>query len=133
MQATTRTKLTYADYAKLPEGAPYQLIDGELVLSPSPTIYHQRISMRLGRALSLFVEAHGLGEVLAAPMDVCLSETNTFQPDLLFVSNARASIVGGPYVEGAPDLVVEILSPSTAYYDLRKKKQVYAASGVGEY
>ena len=133
MQAVEKKGYTYEDYAQLPEGAPYQLIDGELVMSPSPTPTHQRILFSLSVALHLFVKEHDLGQVLIAPMDVYLSETDTPQPDILFIAKARLEIIGEKYVDGAPDLVMEILSPSTAYYDLKKKKRLYEASGVKEY
>ena len=133
MQAVEKKVYTYEDYAQLPEGAPYQLIDGELVMSPSPTPTHQRILRHLSVALHLFVKEHDLGEILFAPMDVYLSDIDTPQPDLLFIAKARLDIIGEKYIEGAPDLVMEILSPSTAYYDLKKKKRLYESSGVKEY
>ncbi len=133
MQAVEKKVYTYEDYAQLPEGAPYQLIDGELVMSPAPTPRHQRISQNLNRALDRFVEDHGLGEVYCSPIDVYLSDIDTPQPDILFIAKARLDIIGEKYIEGAPDLVVEILSPSTAYYDLKKKKRLYETSGVKEY
>ncbi len=133
MQAVEKKTYTYEDYAQLPEGAPYQLIDGELVMSPAPTPRHQRIARNLARALDGFVEERGLGEIFFAPIDVYLSETDTPQPDILFIAKARLGIIGEKYVDGAPDLVMEILSPSTAYHDLKKKKRLYEASGVKEY
>mgnify|MGYP001611682577 CR=1 FL=1 len=127
-------RFTYADYVELPEGAPYQLIEGDLVMTPSPSPYHQRISKRIELALCAFAEEdHALGEVLDAPIDICLGETEVYQPDIIFISNERRSIIGEKNVEGPPDLVIEILSPSTAYYDLKQKKTVYARSGVKEY
>ena len=77
MQTVAKKAYTYEDYAQLPEGAPYQLIGGELVMSPSPTSTHQRILRRLSFALHLFVEKNELGEILFAPMDVYFSETDT--------------------------------------------------------
>ena len=133
MQAVEKKTYTYEDYAQLPEGAPYQLIGGELVMSPAPTPRHQRISRKLNRALDRFVEDHDLGEVFYAPIDVYLSEIDTPQPDILFIAKARLDIIGEKYIEDAPDLIMEILSPSTAYYDLKKKKGLYEASGVKEY
>lgn len=133
MQAVEKKVFTYEDYAHLPEGAPYQLINGKLVMSPSPTPTHQRILRSLSFTLHLFVEEHDLGEILFAPMDVYLSDIDTPQPDILFIAKARLDIIGEKYVKGAPDLVVEILSPSTAYYDLKKKKRLYETSGVKEY
>ena len=130
---TTKKTYTYEDYAKLPEGAPYQLIGGELVMTPSPVPYHQIISRRIAFELLKFVEERKLGEVIYAPTDVYLSETETYQPDIIFISKERLHIIGEKKIEAAPDLVIEILSESTAYYDLRHKKRVYEASGVKEY
>ncbi|MCL6447474.1 MAG: Uma2 family endonuclease [Armatimonadetes bacterium] len=123
---------TYEDYAKLPEGAPYQLIGGKLIMTPSPTVYHQYISTRIVKRLIDFVEEKGLGVVLHAPLDVYLEEKETYQPDIIYISRERSEIIE-ERIRGAPDLVVEILSPSTAYYDLRKKARVYARHGVKEY
>lgn len=132
--AITRDKIyTYDDYRQLPEGAPYQLIGGELVLTPAPTSYHQIISTRIEFKMMAHVTANHLGMVLYAPVDVYLEETETYQPDIIFVSRERLNIVKHEKIEGAPDLVVEILSPSTAYYDLRKKYRVYEKHGVREY
>lgn len=133
MQTTLRERKTYADYAALDEGAPYQLIDGELVMSPSPSRLHQAVLLKLALRLTHFVDQHDLGEVYIAPFDVKLSDTETYQPDLLFLSKERLSILTEQQVEGAPDLVVEVLSPATGYYDLTKKKRVYETSGVREY
>ena len=132
MQAATKP-YTYADYADLPDGAPYQLIDGVLIMSPAPTPHHQRILFRLAVTLDAFVQDKQRGEVMISPIDVYLSETDVFQPDLLFIAQSRLSIIGEQKIEGAPDLVAEILSPSTAYYDLKQKKRTYEAAGVREY
>lgn len=129
----TKKQYTYEDYAKLPEGAPYQLIGGELVMTPSPVPYHQIISRRIGFELLKFNEQKNLGEIIFAPMDVYLSEIDTFQPDIIFISNERLNIIGEKKIEASPDLVIEILSESTAYYDLRHKKRVYEKTGVKEY
>jgi len=128
-----RKTYTYEDYAKLPEGAPYQLIGGELVMTPSPIPYHQDLLGRLFFELKRFVEEKGLGKVYPSPLDVYLSATDTYQPDIIFISKDRLSIIGESKIEGPPDLVIEILSPATAYYDLRIKKDVYEKSGVKEY
>ncbi len=131
--AAGRKRFTYDDYRRLPEGAPYQLIGGELVMTPSPTPYHQLICSKLQLHLAGFVFARHLGIVLTAPVDVYLEETETYQPDLLYISNKRLSIVEETRINGAPDLVVEILSPGTGYYDLRSKFKVHENSGVREY
>lgn len=128
-----KPRYTYADYEKLPEGSPYQLIGGELVMTPAPTPHHQSINGAVFFELVKFVKAKGTGKVLYAPIDVYFSETETFQPDIIFIAKERLGIIGEKKIEGAPDLVVEILSPSTAYYDLRHKMRVYETSGVKEY
>ena len=129
----TKKQYTYEDYEKLPEGAPYQLIGGELIMTPSPIPYHQIVKHNIEFELSSFVREKRLGIVLDAPLDVYLSETETYQPDIIFISKDRLNIIGEKKIEAAPDLVIEILSPSTAYYDLRHKKRIYEKSGVKEY
>jgi len=132
--AVTDDKIyTYADYRQLPEGAPYQLIGGELVLTPAPSTYHQTVAFNLGLQLGNFVVNNRRGKVLFAPIDVYLGETETYQPDIIFIARERMKIIEPQRINGAPDLVVEILSPATAYYDLRKKFKVYERCGVKEY
>ena len=126
-------KFTVKDYMSLPEGAPYQLLDGEMVLAPSPTQRHQRIAMRLAITLENFVSGQNLGRVWFAPLDVVLSDYDVAQLDLLFVSNDRAGIVTEANIQGAPDLLVEIPSPSTAHYDREYKVGLYGRQGVWEY
>ncbi|MGM0705641.1 MAG: Uma2 family endonuclease [Bacteroidota bacterium] len=128
-----KERYTYADDAELPESAPYELIAGELVMTPSPTFQHQQVSLRLSAAMFRHVDEHGSGEVVTAPMDVSLSEDTTVQPDLIFVANERRAIIGEQRVQGAPDLIVEILSPSTAHRDVGIKKRLYEQHGVREY
>jgi len=133
MLTTEKVKLTYQDYAKLPENAPYQLIDGELVMSPAPTRNHQQIAKNIFRKLDRFVEISKMGEVYFAPLDVLFGDTETFQPDIIYISKENKSLMKEENIIGAPDLIVEILSPSTAYYDLKHKKNIYELSGVKEY
>jgi Uma2 family endonuclease len=133
MQLTEEKLKTYDDYAKLQEGASYQLIAGEIIMSPAPDLNHQAISRTLFLQLSAFVFGNSLGELFYAPTDVYFNEHDTVQPDILFVSTERNHILKTERIEGAPDLVVEILSPSTGYYDLAKKKDVYEQYGVKEY
>ena len=118
---------------QLPEGAPYQLIAGQLVMSPGPSTSHQRISTNLLRALLPYVEEHGLGTIFHAPSDVRLSEKDIVQPDLYFIKTEREHLIGPQYIEGPPDLLIEILSPSSAYYDLKQKKNLYELHKVPEY
>ncbi|NPV28131.1 MAG: Uma2 family endonuclease [Firmicutes bacterium] len=131
--AAGRQRYTYEDYCRLPEGSPYQLIGGELVMTPSPTPYHQMVSMKLELKMAGYVLEKGLGVVLYAPVDVYLEETETYQPDIIYISNERLFIIEENRINGAPDLVVEILSPGTGYYDLRTKYKIYEKSGVREY
>jgi Uma2 family endonuclease len=130
-----RAKLTVRDYMSIPEDDDrrFELIDGELILAPSPVTQHQRISRNLLRVLDEFVESQNLGELFYAPMDVVLSEHDVFQPDILFILNHRLDIIGERNIQGAPDLVVEILSPSTEGRDRGDKRDAYLRYGVREY
>ena len=127
-------KFTYEDYRTAPPDKRYELLDGELILTPAPNLKHQRLQFRLGSRLGRFIEEHALGEFFFAPCDVVLSNTDVVQPDLLFVSRERRHLLsGGDNVRGAPDLVVEILSPTTADRDRGYKRTLYAKHGVKEY
>jgi len=126
-------KFTYHDYLQLPDDKRYELVEGELFLVPSPTLHHQKILRNLLAALHAYSRQHGLGEVFQSPCDVVLSEISVLQPDLLFVSSERMGILTEANIQGAPDLVVEILSPSTRQRDLGIKRNVYAKYGVCEY
>ena len=133
-QTQTRPAVfTYADYVRLPEDVRCEIIDGELIMAASPNRIHQRIALDLGSIMNQFVNANGLGALFIAPFDVYLSETNIAQPDLLFVSAARSHILTDANVRGAPDLVVEVASPSTARRDRTIKADLYARFGVAEY
>jgi len=129
----TKIKFTYNDYLQLPEDKRYELIEGEFFMVPSPSYQHQAISKELFRALDNYVRSHSLGEVLYAPLDILLSEVNVLQPDLLFISKERLGIITDKNIQGAPDLVVEILSPATAQRDKELKQKLYAKFGVREY
>ncbi len=125
---------TVAEYLAMPEGPPYyQFINGNSVFMPAPTLLHQKISRHLTNKMSDIVDANRLGELYAAPIDVYFNDTNYFQPDIVFISNERSHILTEKNVKGAPDLVVEILSPSTGYKDLSSKKAIYEQEGVREY
>ncbi|MCY4081744.1 MAG: Uma2 family endonuclease [Caldilineaceae bacterium] len=128
-----KAKHTYADYLKTSDEERFQLLDGELVMAPAPLLYHQFILRKLLYAISGYVDEHNLGELFCSPTDVVLSETNVVQPDILFVSRQRNQILKPESVQGAPDLVVEILSPSTAELDRTTKLELYARHGVREY
>ena len=126
-------KLTYEEFRRLPDdGKRYELIHGEVHLTPSPTTKHQFALQNLSRSLDPFVFKHRLGEIFVAPLDVRLSRDTAVQPDPIFISNSRARIIKENYIDGAPDLVVEILSPSTAAHDRATKLALYAEAGVPE-
>ena len=129
----TRLKLTYADYVTTPEDKRYELLDGELLMTPAPSEAHQRSQAELGYHLITFIKTNGLGRIYYSPTDVVLSDIDVVQPDLLFVSNERMHIITPAGVQGAPDLVVEILSPATAERDKGYKRALYARHGVREY
>jgi Uma2 family endonuclease len=127
------TRYTHADLLAMPDdGKRREIIDGDLYVTPSPVTPHQRILRNLALALGKFLEVHPLGELLFAPMDVVLSEFDVVEPDLLFVLNEHRDYLQD-WVRGAPDLVVEILSPTTEARDRGLKKKAYARYGVGEY
>ena len=128
-----KVKHTYADYLKTSDEERFELLDGELVMAPAPLLYHQFILRKLLNAISGYVDEHDLGELFCSPTDVVLSETDVVQPDILFVSRQRNKILKPECVQGAPDLVVEILSPSTAELDRTTKLELYAYHGVKEY
>jgi Uma2 family endonuclease len=134
---TTRSpspRLTYQDLLRLPEDLlRHELIDGEHYVSPAPNLKHQSIVVNLVVLLSNFVRAHRLGKILVAPFDVLFSEHDVVEPDVLYVSAGRADRLRERYVAGAPDLVVEVLSPSSRGLDKIKKRRLYEAQGVPEY
>jgi Uma2 family endonuclease len=138
--SSTKPKIpfTYADYKSLTASNDqrYELIEGELYLAPAPTTIHQSTVQNLVFLLLQHVRKHRCGRVLHAPVDVVLGEGNSrsvVQPDILFVTRERSSIVEEAEITGAPDLIVEVLSPSTADRDLNMKKTLYARNGVREY
>ena len=128
------TRLTYDDFCLLPEdGKRREIIAGDLFVTPSPQTPHQRAATRLIIRLGEFVETHKLGEVFMGPFDVVFSEFDVVEPDLLYISKARAEILTGKNVQGAPDLVVEVLSETTARVDRSIKLKLYGKFGVQEY
>lgn len=130
---STVIRFTYQDYLQLPEDRRYEIVDGDLYMVPAPVPYHQQVSGRLEFALRKFVMEHDLGEVLHAPCDLLLSETDVVQPDIFYIAKTRLSIVKEANIQGAPDLVVEILSPATAQRDRGIKQKLYGRFGVPEY
>lgn len=133
LTADKKKKYTVDDYLLLEEGAPFQLINYDLIMSPSPSALHKLISGKIYLAILLFLEkSANNGILMYAPIDVHFDDGNVLQPDLVYISEERKDIIK-TFVEDAPDLVIEILSPSNAYYDLRQKKDVYEKYGVKEY
>lgn len=131
--AKAAIKFTYQDYLLLPEEKRYELIEGELFMVPSPDVEHQELSRDLEQILWEFVKRNDLGTVFYAPLDVVLSEEDVVQPDILFVSKERSHIIKEKNIQGAPDLVIEILSPATSERDRILKRKLYAKYGVKEY
>jgi Uma2 family endonuclease len=133
MATIVAPKLTYRDLQAMPnDGKRYELIDGEVYMTPSPNRKHQEAVGNLYTALRAFASKGSLGKVYLAPFDVVLDERNVLQPDLLFVRQPRLAVVEETHVAGAPDLVVEVLSRGTASYDRETKLQLYARAGVSE-
>ena len=139
MVAALPNPMTYQDRERALADVPdndsrrFELIQGEEVVSPSPTTAHQLVSGNTFRVIDMFSRPRNLGELFFAPTDVKLSVYDVVIPDLCFVSQERSSIIGTKAIEGAPDLVVEILSPSTRRQDRVRKLALYAAWGVREY
>ena len=135
---TTRTRPwpTYQDYLDIPGDDRYELINGEFILVSAPNIAHQGAITGFILSLGYFVELENLGRVFAAPTEVILTDPegiNIVQPDIIFVSKEREHIITHANIQGAPDLLVEILSPSTGRRDRTVKLDLYARHGVGEY
>jgi Uma2 family endonuclease len=129
----TSLKYTHADLLVMPDdGKRREIIDGELYVTPSPLNHHQLILYNLTMAFGKYLEIHPIGQLRFAPLDVILSEHDVLEPDLLFVLNEHQEFLQD-WVRGAPDLVVEILSPTTEARDRGLKMKAYARYGVGEY
>ncbi len=124
----------YADYVQLPDdGQRYEIVKGVLYMAPAPGESHQFASSRFVGYLLTHVDFAGLGRVYHAPFDVELSPHDVVQPDVLVVLNANSTIITPRGIVGAPDLVIEIASPSTATHDRDEKLHAYERAGVREY
>lgn len=127
-----RTIVTYADLASFPDdNLRREIIDGELIVSPAPRLRHQRISGRLHLVFGNHIAAHGGGEIFYAPADVVFSDINVVEPDLLFVADDQLAILTEINIQGAPALVIEIVSDPRL--DRVRKRDLYARFGVPEY
>lgn len=127
-------KLTYRDWLAYPDdGRLYEIIGGELFVSPPPIIRHSRIARELGTRIHAFLDRAHLGELFFAPTGVRLGDEDVVEPDLLVVLREHADRIGEQVIDGPPDLCVEILSAGSARRDLTTKRELYARAGVPEY
>lgn len=134
METTIKSKkITVTDYLKLPEGAPFELIEGNLVKVPAREYGHQDVVTLLVSRMRIFADEYNLGKVVVAPTDVYLDDENVFQPDILFVAKENLVRIERDGIHGPPDLVIEILSPNNAYHDFTIKFHHYEKHGVKEY
>jgi Uma2 family endonuclease len=135
MPATeTKRKLTVKDYMLPEEGAPFQLINNNWVKLPPPSVTHQRISARIIQIIYNFLDRiNDTGVFAAGPIDVKFDDGNILHPDIFYVSHKRKSEIIKERIEGSPDLIIEIISMQSAYYDMRQKKYIYEKHGVKEY
>ena len=128
-----KKQYTYKDYVEIADDKRYEVIDGGLFMVPAPNTKHQDISGNLGFILRKFVKHSGLGKVFDAPTDVILSDSIVLQPDILFISKDRKAIIKNKGIFGCPDIVIEIVSPSTFVTDTITKKEIYEKFAVEEY
>jgi Uma2 family endonuclease len=124
---------TYEEYYRLDDEQRYEIINGELLMSPAPDTWHQDWLNQLNLLLTPFVKKKKLGRVFISPVDVVLDQENTVQPDLIFVASANVGIVQRRALFGVPDLLVEMVSPSSVRRDRYDKRELYARFGVKEY
>ncbi|HUO85300.1 MAG TPA: Uma2 family endonuclease [Thermoanaerobaculia bacterium] len=134
MTTESSTKLTYDDFLLLPDdGRRHEIIDGEHYVTPSPITKHQIISRNLEYLIFDFFQENPLGHIFHAPYDVVFSNTDIVEPDIIYVSRERVEIITEKNIQGAPDLLVEILSESTRKTDEIVKRKLYERFGVKEY
>ncbi|MBI4207466.1 MAG: Uma2 family endonuclease [Betaproteobacteria bacterium] len=134
MATPSARRWSYSEFARLPDdGNRYEVIGGELYVTPAPGTRHQLLVTRLGHILSGFVEEHRLGWVIVSPVDVLFAEGDYVEPDLVFVRRERKGIISDRGIEAAPDLVVEVLSESTSKTDRGVKRERYTHFGVPQY
>lgn len=135
MQPKAQIKFTYRDYRSLPESETerYELLEGELVMVPSPTWQHQTVLKRIFRIIDDYVIEHGLGEVRFAALDLILAEEIVLQPDIILIAKEHQGIISEEGIRGGPDLGVEVLWPATAERDRTYKRTLCARYGIREY
>lgn len=137
MEAVALQKMTYREFREMEfdddDHFHYELLDGAMIRKASPSPQHQRLSGKIYVLFQALVTEKKLGEVFYAPIDVFLDDYNAPQPDLVFVSTAKQHLVTNDGIMGAPDLVVEIISPSSVRIDRYKKRDIYERFGIPEY
>ena len=134
MSVLTHKPKTLVDvYRLLPEGIPVQVINNQFYISPSPRFDHFSVAREIFRNLDLFARENNLGDVIFAPVDVFLGDKNAVQSDIFFISNANNHLIKQDGIYGAPDFIIEVLSPRNRNADLVKKKSLYEQFGVKEY
>jgi len=133
MATQSKTTYTYADLETFPDdNLRREIIDGELIVTAAPRVRHQQVVVRLVMALGRYADEHG-GQVLPAPTDVFFSDTNVVEPDVLFVGANHLDKLEEKFVRSAPDLAIEVSSPSTRRLELVCKRELYERFGVPEY
>jgi len=135
-KTNTNSEITYEDYLKIPEepGYQYEVLEGNLIMEPSPGVTHQRVSRRLQRILEdYFYRLDSPGEVFNAPLDVTLSDTTVVQPDIFYIAGNQSEIVKENRIDGPPMLVVEILSPYNSRKDRVQKMEIYRKARIKHY
>ena len=133
MAAPAPTGLVYDDLAGFPDdNLRRELIGGELIVTPSPRVRHQRVVTKLVAALFAYTEQHG-GEVFPAPLDVVFTESDVVEPDVFYLRPESRGRLEERFLRGAPDIAVEVSSPSTRHLELVRKRDLYERHGVPEY
>jgi len=130
---TEKQRWTYNDYLQIDDNNRYEIYRGGLIMVPAPNLWHQIYSRNLEYLMWSYVKEKNLGQVFYAPVDVILSEDDVYQPDIVFVSMERLDIAKDRGIFGAPDVIVEIISPNTTIYDTIEKREVYEEYGVKEF
>lgn len=120
-------------FESLPEGTLAEVINNQLIMTPSPDFWHQDIVTEVASQLRLYVNQKAMGKIIVAPMDVYFGWKNVFQPDIIFLSTSQTDLIHEGKIKGAPDLIIEVLSPGTEKFDRKEKKKVYEEHGVKEY
>ena len=133
MLSDKKKKYTADDYMMLEEGAPFQLINGDLIVLPPPLSFHQAICTRLAQIACNFLDNINDNGFLACTLDIKLDAGNILRPDILYVAEERKQEIVKEWIEGVPDFIIEVISIESAYYDLRQKMDIYEKYGIKEY